>query len=150
MTRNTGRRAGVRGLVLVGLALLASLAVASSALATEHHPKGVFAPFAQCPLSNKAVESCTVAVTSSGEFDVGKRAVPINKPITLQGGFSENPETGELTFYGAENGETLSKVALYVPGGLLNLLAPEFLNKEQKEKWEKNHQRRHHGRHGHD
>jgi hypothetical protein len=116
-------------MLVVVAALVASLAVASSALATEHHPKGLFAPFAQCPLSNKAVESCTVAVTSSGEFDVGKRSVPIVKPITLQGGFSENPETGELTFYGAENGETLSKVALPVPGGIFNVVAPEFLPK---------------------
>jgi hypothetical protein len=122
--------------LVIGMALLASLALASSAMATEHHPTGNFAPFAQCPLSNPAVELCTVATTNSGEFTVGKRSVPINKTITLQGGLHENAK-GELEFYAAENGETLSKTPLYVPGGLLNIVAPEFLNKEQKEKFEK-------------
>jgi hypothetical protein len=122
--------------LVIGMALLASLALASSAMATEHHPTGNFAPFAQCPLSNPAVELCTIAETTSGEFDVGKRSVPINKTITLQGGLHENTK-GELEFYAAENGETLSKTPLYVPGGLLNIVAPEWLNKEGKEKFEK-------------
>jgi hypothetical protein len=126
-----------RSLLVALAALMALLAFAASALATEHHPTGIFAPFNQCPLSNPEVGSCTVAETTSGEFDVGKRSVPINKPIKLQGGFTENESTGELTFYGAENGETLQKVALYVPGGLFNIVAPEYLNKEQKEKFEK-------------
>ena len=64
---------------------------------------------------------CVVASTSSGEFTVGKKTVPINKTITLQGGTIENEATGELTFVGAENGETLSKTALYVPGGLFGV-----------------------------
>jgi len=133
-----GRLGGIgRRVFVVAAAVLAPLALASPALATEHHPKGIYASFNQCPLSNPAVTECTFAETTSGEFTVGSRKVPINKPIVLQGGFKENPETGELTFYGAENGETLTKVALYVPGGLLNIVAPEFLNKEQKEKFEK-------------
>jgi len=123
MTRNYIRRA-----LVIGMALLASLALASSALATEHHPKGKFAPFAQCPLSNPATELCTVANTTSGEFDVGVRTVPITKTITLQGGLHEN-EKGELEFIAAENGPTLSKVALPVPGGIFNVIAPEFLPK---------------------
>ncbi len=124
-------------MVVAVAALLVPFAFASSSFATEHHPKGIFAPFADCPLSNEAVADCTFAETTSGEFSVGKRSVPITKPIILQGGFSENKTTGELTFYGAESGNTLSKVALYVPGGLFNIVAPEFLNKEQKEKFEK-------------
>ena len=115
---------------------LAMLGLASPALAVEHHPTGDFAPFADCPLSNPSVTSCIVANTTSGEFTVGKKTVPINKTITLQGGTITNPETGELTFVGAENGETLSKTALYVPGGLFGIKAPEYLNKEQKERFE--------------
>jgi hypothetical protein len=115
---------------------LAMLGLASPALATEHHPKGVFAPFADCPLSNPAITYCIVASTTSGEFKVGKKTVPINKTITLQGGTIENSETGELTFVAAENGETLSKTALYVPGGLFGVKPPEYLNKEQKERFE--------------
>jgi hypothetical protein len=115
---------------------LATLGFASPALATEHHPTGNFAPFAQCPLSNAAVTGCVVADTSSGEFTVGKKTVPINKTITLQGGTIENAKTGELEFVAAENGETLSKTALYVPGGLFGIKPPGYLNKEQKEKFE--------------
>jgi hypothetical protein len=110
------------------MALLASLVLASPTLASEHHPTGIWAPFKYCPLSNSAVESCTLAETTSGEFDVGKRSVPITKTITLQGGFTPAAE-GEFTFYGAENAETLVKVPLPVPGGLLNIVAPGFLPK---------------------
>ena len=124
-----------RALVVVA-ALVVPLAVASPALAVEHHPKGDFAPFADCPLSNSSVTACIVASTTSGEFTVGKKTVPINKTITLQGGTIENGETGALTFVGAEDGNTLSKTALYVPGGLFGIKPPGYLNKEQKEKFE--------------
>jgi hypothetical protein len=115
---------------------LAALAGASPALATVHNPTGEYAPYADCPLSVAGVEACVLAETSSGEFTVGKRTVPINKTITLQGGIKYNAKEEE-EFVGAENGETLSKTALYVPGGLLDIVAPEYLNKEQKEKFEK-------------
>jgi hypothetical protein len=117
-------------------ALVVPLAVASPALAVVHHPTGDYAPFADCPLSNSSVTSCLVAESSSGEFTVGKKTVPISKTITLQGGTIENPETGALSFVGAENGETLSKTPLYVPGGLFGITPPSYLNKEQKEKFE--------------
>ncbi len=54
---------------------LATLSIASPAMATEHHPTGAFAPFADCPLSNSAVTACIVADTTSGEFTVGKKTV---------------------------------------------------------------------------
>jgi hypothetical protein len=117
-------------------ALIVPLAFASPALATEHHPTGNYAPFADCPLSNPSVEQCIVAETTSGEFTVGKKTVPIHKPIILQGGTSENRETGELTFVAAEDGHTLSKTALTVPGGLFGIKAPESWSKEMKEAFE--------------
>ncbi len=130
MIRNrTGRLASIRMRTLVVVALLASLALAPSALATEHHPKGGFAVFAQCPLSNPAIELCTIANTNAGEFTIGKKTVPINKTITLQAGLKLVPETEERELVAAENGETLSKTALTVPGGLLGIVAPEFLPK---------------------
>jgi len=130
MIRNhAGRLAGVRRRVLIfATALLAPLALASPTLAVEHHPTGKFAPFADCPLSNPAVPLCTVATTTSGEFTVGKRTVPINKTITLQGGLKPVSETEE-ELVAAEDGNTLSKTALTVPGGLLGIVAPEFLPK---------------------
>src|ERR1039458_5613510 len=125
-----------RHAVVAVVALMVPLVVASSALAAEHHPTGNFAPFKYCPLSNAAVTQCIIADTSSGEFTVGKKTVPITKPITLQGGTIPIGETGEVTFVAAENGETLSKTTEPVPGGLFGIKPPEYLNKEQKEKFE--------------
>jgi hypothetical protein len=109
------------------------LGSASSALATEHHPKGDFAPFADCPLSNSATNFCIFAQTGSGEFVVGKKTVPISSTITLQGGFhvieNEELEIEGYEFFGAEDGNTLSKTPQNVPGGLAGLInCPEISN----------------------
>ena len=126
----------IRRVLLALVTPLAALGLASPALATEHHPKGEFAPFADCPLSTPGLSDCVLAESSAGEFTVGNRSVPIRNTITLQGGFIVNEKTGVLEFVGAENGETLSKTPQYVPGGLFNIVAPKYLNKEQKEKFE--------------
>jgi hypothetical protein len=116
--------------VVAAMAPLAALGAASPAMAVEHHPKGIFAPFADCPLANPSTSNCIFAQTKSGKFTVGKKTVPIVNTITLQGGFSEEGEgSGILKFIAAENGETLSKTAQPVPGGLLGILAPSFLPK---------------------
>lgn len=134
MTKNrviqtTGARQRALGIAIGAIAILATLGPASSALATEHHPTGEFAPFADCPLSTAKLADCILAETSAGEFTVGKRTVPITKTITLQGGFIENETTETLEFVGAEDGNTLSKTPQPVPGGLLGVVAPEFLPK---------------------
>ena len=126
----------IRRVLLALVTPLATLGLASPALATGHHPTGDYTPFADCPLSNPSLTFCLVAQSSSGEFTVGKKTVPINKTITLQGGTIENEETGALTFVGAENGETLSKTALYVPGGLFGTKPPESWPPEAKERFE--------------
>ena len=126
----------IRRVLLALITPFATLGLASPALAVEHHPTGDYAPFAECPLSNPSVTRCIIADTTSGEFTVGKKTVPINKTITLQGGTIENEETGALTFVGAENGETLSKTALNVPGGLFGIHPPESWPKEAKERFE--------------
>jgi hypothetical protein len=127
MTRNhSGRSVGVRGRMLIAaVAVVAPLAMASPAMA-EHHPKGNFAPFKYCPLSNKATELCTVANTNAGEFTVGKKTVPVTNTIILQGGMHENEKTEELEFIAAEGAETLSKTEEAVPGGLLGIKAPTW------------------------
>jgi hypothetical protein len=122
--------------LLAVVSVFASVVVlgsASSALATEHHPKGDFAPFADCPLSNAATNFCLFALTESGEFVVGKKTVPITSTITLQGGVhvieNEELEIEGYEFIGAENGETLSKTPQNVPGGLAGLInCPEISN----------------------
>jgi len=102
------------------IAAIGTMALASSAYAVEHHPKGEFAPFADCPLSNPATQLCLLAKTEGGEFVVGKETVPIAKVITLQGGI-EFTEAGEKLI-AAEDGNTLSKTPQKVPGGLAGLV----------------------------
>jgi hypothetical protein len=117
--------------MLVCAAVMA-LGAASPALAVEHHPTGIFTPFADCPLANPSVSNCVFSQTKSGEVTLGtnKKTVPISSTITLQGGFSEEGEgSGILKFIGAEEGNTLSKTPQTVPGGLLGVVAPEFLPK---------------------
>ena len=104
--------------IAVLAASLATLAAtASTALAT---PKGDYAVFSDCPLSHPELAGCVFAKTESGKFIVGKKTVPIEKTITLQGGFTQG-ETG-LTFVGAADGNTLSKTPQNVPGGLAGLI----------------------------
>ncbi|MCW3034149.1 MAG: hypothetical protein QOK19_1772 [Solirubrobacteraceae bacterium] len=121
MKRYTRSRASV---LLCLCSLAVALGVASPALAT---PKGEFAIFSDCPLSNSEITACLLAKTESGEFVVGKKTVPITNTITLQGGVIEDRETGGETFVGAADGNTLSKAPQTVPGGLLGVVAPEFL-----------------------
>ena len=72
-------------------------------------------------IESPPLKACIVSKTESGEISIGKTAVPIVKPQTLQGGFDEE-ESGALQFVGAANGETLSKTPQKVPGGLLDLV----------------------------
>lgn len=115
------------------VASFAALSVAAPALAT---PTGGYEVFKECQYANPEVTACLVGKTESGYFTIGNRKVPIKNTQTLQGGYIEK-EPGVQKFVGAtKEGETLPKTAQPVPGGLLDILAPEFLNKEQKEKWE--------------
>jgi hypothetical protein len=118
------RLASLRSAVLgMGTASALVLAVAAPAMAT---PKGDFAVFAQCPLKNPEVNLCVFVKSSGGLFTIGTKTVPVNKPITLQGGSILNEETGAETFVAAANGETLSKTPLTVPGGLFGIKAPTW------------------------
>lgn len=103
------------------VAAVGAMALASSASAVEHHPKGEFAPFADCPLANPAAEACIVANTEGGEFVIAKEKVPITKTITLQFGVSGffGPKEEVIA---AEDGNTLTKVPQKVPGGLAGLV----------------------------
>jgi hypothetical protein len=113
---------------LVAGGVLASALVAAvfaaTALASSHNPKGEFAQFAECPLNRVTITDCIYSVSSGGGFTVGTKTVPLVNPVTLQGGFEGAGE--EIEFYGAENGDTLSKTAQPVPGGLLGITAPTW------------------------
>jgi hypothetical protein len=132
MRSKSKRRSGVAKHTVVAVCALAvslaCLVAVAPALAVEHHPKGAYEKFKDCPLSNPATELCLFAQTESGEVVIGKKAVPIVKTITLQGGLHEVSEE-HLEFIGAEDGNTLTKAPQPVPGGLLGIVAPSFLPK---------------------
>jgi hypothetical protein len=96
------------------------LAFASTSFAAPHHPTGEFSQFGDCPLNRATVTDCVYSVTSGGSVKLGNKTVPIKNPVTLQGGFEGGGE--ELRFFGAEDGNTLSKTPQPVPGGLAGLV----------------------------
>jgi hypothetical protein len=119
------RRLGLRGrIVSAAVAVcLGVLGFSSVASAAPHSPTGVYAPFADCPLSNPNVFDCFYALTTSGSITIGNKTVPVKNPVTLQGGIILGEE---LTFVAAEDGNTLSKSPQPVPGGLLGVTAPSW------------------------
>lgn len=111
----------MKRLIAVGvIAALASLASASLAVAAPHHPTGEFAQFGDCPLNRATITDCIYSVTTSGSVAIGNKTVPIENPVTLQGGFEGG--SSEIRFFGAEDGNTLSKTPQKVPGGLAGLI----------------------------
>jgi hypothetical protein len=99
---------------------LAALGLAGSAQAKL---VGEYTKFANCPYKNTEVRKCIYSVTTSGEVVLGSKKVPIEKPVTLQGGIGVPNETTEFAkFFAATNGITLSKAPQNVPGGLLGIV----------------------------
>jgi hypothetical protein len=118
-----GRLAVRRAVVLAsGVALLALMV--TGATASAFSPTGDYVNFGDCPLGNTSVVSCVYSTTTSGEVKIGTTGVPIKHTITLQGGLSQNEETGATEWHEAADGNTLSKTAQTVPGGLLGIMAP--------------------------
>lgn len=109
--------------LFLAAALLAALALPTAAAAAPHNPTGEFAPFADCPLSRATLLACVFSESKGGYFTIGQKTVPLKNPVILQGGL-EFSETGEPEFFGAEDGNTLSKTPQPVPGGLLGIQAP--------------------------
>jgi hypothetical protein len=108
----------VAAMFVVSVAVFAS---ASSALAVRPFEK-----FKGCPTEIPVVSLCSYGVTTGGEVTINKTKVPINKPIVQQGGLinAGNPEEPTLfVSIGAKPGfEAFQKVALNVPGGLLDFV----------------------------
>jgi hypothetical protein len=62
-------------------------------------------------------------VTTSGEVKLGKKSVPIEKSVVLQGGFGKPDKVTKMSkFYEATNKVTLGKAAQNVPGGLAGVV----------------------------
>lgn len=117
-------RAGWWALVAAAVLLIALPSAASAK--TEKPPpitaeeKEEFSIFENCPKTEAL--ACVWSETSSGEFVIGSKTVPISKPILLQGGvagkymFLPVPLIAELP-----PGETMQKVAEPDPGGLTGI-----------------------------
>jgi hypothetical protein len=113
--------------LLIAAVLAALLLVpAAQASAASHSPTGEFAQFAECPLSRATLSSCVYSESNGGFFQMGAKTVPLKNPVVLQGGLELDQETGAFSFFGAENGQTLSKTPQPVPGGLLGVTAPAW------------------------
>jgi hypothetical protein len=110
----------MKRLFIVAATVAAMLVPASQAAAGTFNPTGEFAQFAECPLDNEAVEGCVYSESSGGFFQTGSKTVPLVNHVILQGGFAG------IDFFGAANGETLSKTPQPVPGGLLGIEAPKW------------------------
>jgi hypothetical protein len=106
--------------VMVVAALVCVLVCAAPALANG--PEGPFAVFKQCPRFTEGVRFCLLSQIEGGGVQIGNGGVAIVSPITLQGGYSRDDETGAETFFGALDGETLSRTPQPVPGGLGSLI----------------------------
>lgn len=112
--------------LFIAAALMATMLVPSQAIAASHNPTGEFAQFNECPLSRATLFGCVYSESNGGFFQIGKKTTPLVNTVILQGGIElkEGGEPGEFAFFGAENGDTLSKTPQPVPGGLLGIEAP--------------------------
>jgi hypothetical protein len=107
----------VRALALAFATPLAIMGAAPPAMATSAL-KEDFIPFADCPVASAS--SCLVSTTTSGKFVIGLKTVSIEKTVTMQGGLATE-SFYEQPLLGASDGNTLSKTALTVPGGLVGI-----------------------------
>jgi hypothetical protein len=110
--------------MLASIGVLGIIGCVAFASAASAHT-GLYARFNQCPSTTTGVVKCVQSVTSGGAVLLGKKNVPIVNPVTLQGGLGKpvrGEETFEEAFFGASNGETLSKTPQPVPGGLSGLV----------------------------
>jgi hypothetical protein len=123
-----GNRRWMRLVTLVLTAPLVALCGVSPALASRE-PTGAYKNFTLCPL--KSVNDCLYSDTNKGptggKATLGKETVPIENPVSLQGGVHYNFEAEEEEFVNAEGGPTLSNSPQTVPGGLLEIFPPELL-----------------------
>ena len=113
---STSRGTGRSATACVGGLLALAMATAPAAQA-KPAPNPEYAAFSDCPVYVKHVAHCLVATTTSGDFQLANKTVPITKPIVVQGGIIE----GSHVLVPAADGNTLSRTPLTVPGGLTGI-----------------------------
>jgi hypothetical protein len=107
---------------LVVVAIFASALIASTAVARTPAPG--YEEWAGCPSpeENPGVTGCLRSTITGGYFKMGNKKVPIEKPMTLSGGY--NPEG---TFLGSSPKGGLTPVKQKVPGGVIGLTGLTWL-----------------------
>lgn len=105
------------GAALVALALSAPLASAAT-------PNPGYGQFAGCPSpeESSATPICIRAEVTGGHLQVGKKDVPIKKPLILSGGVDE-----EFEGFTANSKGGLSPVQQEVPGGIIGITGFDWL-----------------------
>jgi hypothetical protein len=112
-----------RRTVRLGLGTVLGAALAALCLSAAASAETVWTKFAPCPTKGTGVAHCLYSVTNGGEVLLGKKKAPITNKVILQGGYTEeNEETGFESFVAPTSGETLSKAAQSVEGGLLGIV----------------------------
>lgn len=99
------------------------MAFAVAPLAQAETPAPGYGQFTGCPSAkeNPSVTGCTRSVIKSGKFKMGSKNVPIENPMTLVGGITEN---GDIV-HNSSGG--LSKTKQKVPGGVVGLTGLTWL-----------------------
>jgi hypothetical protein len=104
--------------LILSVTVIASLAIIGvpSAMANG------YSVFSECPLGTAHMNGCIYSPTESGYITINKTEVPILNTQVLQGGLLREEEPFVKHLVAASNGETLTKTAQNVPGGLLDLV----------------------------
>lgn len=112
----------VRLLTAIGAGVLALALLAPSAFAKEPAPG--YTQFAGCPSpeENPEVVACQRTVITGGHFQMGSKDVPIEKSMTLSGGW--DPTFSKFSF-NSKGG--LTPVKQKVPGGVIGLTGLTWL-----------------------
>jgi hypothetical protein len=113
------------GLLLAVAALMTAFAAFSPVAQASPNPG--YTQFAGCPnpfTENPASHSCVRATIKSGNFKMGNKNVPIEKPIVLSGGTEKLLSLSPLLF-NSQGG--LSKAKQKVPGGIIGLTGLTWL-----------------------
>lgn len=107
--------------VSAGAVATMALVSTSSASALSTAEKEEFEQFASCPFGQAGL--CISSTTTGGEFVIGemKKAVPLSKPILIQGGLAETLVKRQ-SLIAPTSGEAVAKVPEEVPGGLVGVL----------------------------
>lgn len=116
-SRVFGRLAAALGAAIAALALIASSAFAEA-------PALGYERFDGCPNKEESTttSSCQLATITGGHFQMGKKTVPISKPLVLSGGTNAAGEEFKASPTGG-----LSSVQMEVPGGVIGITGLDWL-----------------------